>query len=266
MFKLLRMNNYYFIVGGSAAWAEIVRILQEKKIPFTWMKSDTEGAVSVPFEKIDEVIAAGFVPVVIGAECGRSDVKVLKKYRHHVNASPLEIVSVWEHVPLATRWQELVLAHDEDCFNEFDYSTEIMRELCRRGFSRDEIDKVRALDREIRGITGAEEAAADECLQKHFTQNKGLLVVANLPHSRYRAVLDRVFWLQPMQNVLVLTTAGEFLYAGFADIAMDLQRNFRIQYLHYCWAEGHYADMAEQVRIIRYLVKASKIKKTDGII
>ena len=242
MFKLLRMNNYYFIVGGSAAWAEIVRILQEKKIPFAWMKSDTEGAVSVPY------------------------VKVLKKYRHHVNASPLEIVSVWEHAPLATRWQELVLAHDEDCFNEFDYSTEIMRELCRRGFSRDEIDKVRALDREIRGITGAEEAAADECLQKHFTQSKGLLVVANLPHSRYRAVLDRVFWLQPMQNVLVLTTAGEFLYAGFADIAMDLQRNFRIQYLHYCWAEGHYADMAEQVRIIRYLVKASKIKKTDGII
>ena len=228
MFKLLRMNNYYFIVGGSAAWAEIVRILQEKKIPFAWMKSDTEGAVSVPYEKIDEVIAAGFVPVVIGAECGRSDVKVLKKYRHHVNASPLEIVSVWEHAPLATRWQELVLAHDEDCFNEFDYSTEIMRELCRRGFSRDEIDKVRALDREIRGITGAEEAAADECLQKHFTQSKGLLVVANLPHSRYRAVLDRVFWLQPMQNVLVLTTAGEFLYAGFADIAMDLQRNFRI--------------------------------------
>ena len=96
MFKLLRMNNYYFIVGGSAAWAEIVRILQEKKIPFAWMKSDTEGAVSVPYEKIDEVIAAGFVPVVIGAECGRSDVKVLKKYRHHVNASPLEIVSVWE--------------------------------------------------------------------------------------------------------------------------------------------------------------------------
>lgn len=186
MFKLLRMNNYYFIVGGSAAWAEIVRILQEKKIPFAWMKSDTEGAVSVPYEKIDEVIAAGFVPVVIGAECGRSDVKVLKKYRHHVNASPLEIVSVWEHAPLATRWQELVLAHDEDCFNEFDYSTEIMRELCRRGFSRDEIDKVRALDREIRGITGAEEAAADECLQKHFTQSKGLLVVANLPHSRYR--------------------------------------------------------------------------------
>lgn len=79
MFKLLRMNNYYFIVGGSAAWAEIVRILQEKKIPFAWMKSDTEGAVSVPYEKIDEVIAAGFVPVVIGAECGRSDVKVLKK-------------------------------------------------------------------------------------------------------------------------------------------------------------------------------------------
>lgn len=78
MFKLLRMNNYYFIVGGSAAWAEIVRILQEKKIPFAWMKSDTEGAVSVPYEKIDEVIAAGFVPVVIGAECGRSDVKVLK--------------------------------------------------------------------------------------------------------------------------------------------------------------------------------------------
>ena len=73
------MNNYYFIVGGSAAWAEIVRILQEKKIPFAWMKSDTEGAVSVPYEKIDEVIAAGFVPVVIGAECGRSDVKVLKK-------------------------------------------------------------------------------------------------------------------------------------------------------------------------------------------
>ena len=53
------MNNYYFIVGGSAAWAEIVRILQEKKIPFAWMKSDTEGAVSVPYEKIDEVIAAG---------------------------------------------------------------------------------------------------------------------------------------------------------------------------------------------------------------
>jgi hypothetical protein len=31
MFKLLRMNNYYFIVGGSVAWAEIVRILQEKR-------------------------------------------------------------------------------------------------------------------------------------------------------------------------------------------------------------------------------------------
>ena len=80
MFKLLRMNNYYFIVGGSAAWAEIVRILQEKKIPFAWMKSDTEGAVSVPYEKIDEVIAAGFVPVVIGAECGRASRSSFKAF------------------------------------------------------------------------------------------------------------------------------------------------------------------------------------------
>lgn len=32
------------------------------------------------------------------------------------------------------------------------------------------------------------------------------------------------------------------------------------------WAEGHYADMAEQVQIIRYLVRASKIKKIDSII
>lgn len=257
--------NYYFIGGQSAATAEIIKILQEKKVSFIKVEPSEHGLYCVSEDAIKLVVDRGEQPILIGIDSGVADIKVVKKYRHHVNPSPLEEVAIWENSPLSP-WQELVLAHDEDYFNEFEYSTEIMRELCRRGFSRDDIDKVRAYDRAERGISEAEEAAAEECVQKHCAQNKGLLVITDLPHRKYRAVLDRIFWMQPMQNAIIFTQEGRFLYAGFADIAWEMQKHFRIFTTHYCWVSGYFGDMAEQLRIIRYLVRASKTKKIDGII
>lgn len=259
------MNNYYFIGRQSAATAEIIKILQETKASFTKIQPDKYGLYRVENDKIDAIIQEGFNPVVIGIDCCRQDVRALKKYRRHVNGSPLEEVAIWENVPLDD-WRNLVLANDEDFYNDYPYSTEIMRELCYKGFSRDEIEKVRAYDRSERGISEAEEMAAEEAVQKHSAEHKGLLVITGLPHQKYRAVLDRVFWMQPMQNTVIFTNKGKFLYAGFADVCLGLMKDFHVWSNHYCWTEGYYADMAEQMRIIKYLVSLSKIKKADGIL
>mgnify|MGYP001028213054 FL=1 len=253
------MKNYYFVGGQSAAIAEVMVILREKGVPFVRLQPDKYGICSLDNEEVDRVIAQGFFPVVIGVATARKDVIVLESYRPCVSSSPLQQVALMEH-HILTSEQELILYHDENREKQYPYSVEIMRYLFRLGYCRSDIEKVRACERSEQGITEAEEYAAEECIAKHRSQRGNLLVITDLPHCKYKAVLDRLFWEQSLQNVVIFTTDGKFFYAGFADVALELMNKFNVCILHLCWAEGYFSDNVEQKRIVRYIASASKAK------
>ena len=81
-----------------------------------------------------------------------------------------------------------------------------------------------------------------------------------MPHEKFETVTDRLFWLQRVQNVVIFTTTGRALYAGFADIALDLFKFFEGD-LSYCFWRGCRKTEEEQDEVIKFLVE--EIRKKD---
>lgn len=258
------MKEYYFIGEQNGVTAAIKEILKEKGVPFTQLDQCKNGLYSVNSEELERIIQGGYKPVCIGCCCSLAEgVEVLKDYRFKVNSSPLEIVAVRYNV--SSEWLDLVLMNDEDRYKEYQYSTMVISDLIRIGYSRKQIDKVRAYDRQARGITAVDEWAAENAVKSAQLRN-GLLIVNNLPHHFYRAVLDRAFWRQKIQNVVIFTTDEQFLYAGLNDLAFALHDVTQVNYRHWVYAEGKYFDEKNRQSIVRELCRLSKEKMRDGLL
>ena len=151
----------------------------------------------------------------------------------------------------------------EDVYNKYPYDVNQMAELIRMGYSSKDIEEVRAYNRAESGITQEEEKAAQLCLDRSRFKSE-LLVVKNLPHERFEAIIDRAFWMQRVQNVVIFTELGSVLYAGFADIAQGAFDRFHGS-LSYCFWEGSWKTEEEQERIIQFLFEKTKEKDQDDL-
>lgn len=260
------MKNYYFVGGKGAVSAEILKILQENNLPYKRVEAGEFSFYPLEEKDTEQVKQQGYFPIAILCSCSSSTAECWNGYCYKHNASPLERLAAREQIELSD-WQNLVLFNDEDRYKEYPYSTQIMADLCRYGsFSRGEIDKVRAYDRREKGISEEEELATEHCLDTYCSKQRGLLIVTNLPHKKYRAVLDRAFWLQPLQNIVIFTQEKTFLYAGFADICFHLMREGYVQTCYFCYSEGSYKTAEEQQKIIQKLTALSRLKKIDGLL
>ena len=257
------MEKYYFIGKGCAVTAEIIKILEIKEIPFERVKEGRYGIYDVSQEKIDEIIAQGKQPYLVGISSARKGAVKVLDYRVNCTHSALLSVAVDCNATLSD-WQHLVVANDEDAYNHYPYSVNQMAELVRMGYSKRAIEKVRAYDREQAGVTQQEEHEAELCLAKMIMQNQ-LQIVKDLPHEKFRTITDRLFWLQNVQNVVIFTVEGSLLYAGFADIALSMFKRFGGMCSYAFW-EGTYKGAEEQNRIIRLLSQASRKKVQGGLL
>ena len=257
------MEKYYFIGKRCAVTAEIVNILEKKGISYERVNEGRYGIYDVTQEKVDEILAQGKRSYFIGLSCVRNGAITIPEYRHNCENSPLLRVAVDCGVTLSD-WQNLVLANDEDVYNKYPYSVNIMAELVRMGYSKQEIEKVRAYDREQSGVTPEEEKAAELCLSQMIMHNQ-LRIVKDLPHEKFRTITDRLFWLQSVQNVVIFTTKGSLLYAGFGDIAFGMIKRFGGAASYAFW-EGNFKSEDEQNRIIRLLSQASRKKVQGGLL
>lgn len=258
------MKEYYFIGEPCGVTAAIKEILKDKNVPFTQLDQNKDGFYSVNSEELKSVINEGYKPVCVGCCCPEAEgVEILKGYRFKANSSPLEIVAVRYNV--SSEWLDLVLMNDEDRYKEYQYSTMVIPDLIRIGYSRQQIDKVRAYDRQARGITALDEAAAENALKAAQLRN-GLLIVNNLPHHYYQAVLDRAFWRQKIQNIVIFTTDEKFLYAGLNDLAFALHNVTQVDFHHWVYAEGKYFGETNRQLIVRELCRLLKKKMKEGLL
>ena len=259
------MEKYYFVGGKGAVISEIINILKEKNIAYEQVPEQKYGVYRVSQEQIDSVLAQGKKPYLINVAGHVENAISIPNFCSHLYGSALERVAVENGVELSA-WQALVQLNDENRFKEYPYDVHQIGELVRYGYSHQEIDKVRAYDRAEKGVTPEEEDAAEDCISKMSVRNK-LLVVTKLPHEKYSAVLDRLFWQQPVQNVVIFTTTGAFLYAGFADIAARLfMAGIGAYSLSFAFVEGWYNTETDVNRIVKFLSYASREKVKDGLL
>ena len=117
-----------------------------------------------------------------------------------------------------TRWLELVAANDRAH----------VRGLQDVAATPEEIQRVRTADRAAQGIGPEEEAAAEEAAACLEVACEGRLHVAQLPHARTTALVDR---LDPVlggpgyQNLLVLSP-DELNFFGQGDLVLALDQRF----------------------------------------
>lgn len=256
------MEKYYFIGKRNAVTAEIVKILQEKGICFEFVEKGQYGIYDVSQEQVDAIIAQNKQPYLVGISSVRKGAIRIPDYRVNCESSALLTVANDCGVTLS-KWQALVLANDEGVYKAYPYDVSQMAELVRMGYFSKDVDEVRAYDRAQSGVTPEEEKAAQLCIDRSRFKNE-LLVVKNLPHERFETVIDRAFWMQRVQNVVIFTELGSVLYAGFADIAKGAFDCFHGS-LTYCFWEGSWKTEDEQERIIQFLLKKTIEKDRDDL-
>ena len=179
------------------------------------------------------------------------------------NSSCLELIAI-EYSSEETPWRLLVIEDDKYSINQYPYSVSGMAMLVRSGYSRKEINTVRAYDRKAKGTTKAEEKQTIEALKSAQNTN-GLLIVDNLPHNKYQSVLDHAFWLQQYQNIVIFTEDNHFLYYGYADVAFEVMKAGFSNITHWCYNEGHCKTTIHKKRLLQLLKKHAKIKKRQLI-
>ena len=257
------MEKYYFIGKGNAVTAEIIEILKKCGIAYEQVPKGKYGIYSVSQEQVNSVISQGKKPYLVALFSARDGAVNIPNYKVNCNCSALLYVAKDCGVELSN-WQNLVLANDENMYNKYPYDVNHLAELVRMGYSKHAIEKVREFDRIRSGVTLGEDQAAKECINQAMQQNK-LLIVDNLPHEKFKAVTDRVFWLQNVQNVVIFTTVGTVLYAGFADVAFGLFKNLG-GHLSYAFWEGSYKTNEEKNKILKLLTLVSKKKVQGGVL
>jgi len=249
-------KKYYFLGSPSGANEEIKKILQKHDVPFKQVKPDQYGSYYVKNEDAQDLVEAGYKLVCV-------DAHNLSEYKSEIlkrgHPSCLELITL-EYSSEETPWQLLVAENDTYSVNQLPYSVFAMSMLIKSGYSRKEINAVRAYDRKAKGISKEEEKQTTEALKSAQSIN-GLLIVDNLPHNKYQSVLDNAFWMQQYQNIVIFTEDNHFLYYGYADIAFEVMKAGFSQITHWCYNEGHCKTSLHKQRLLQFLKKHAKIKK-----
>ena len=94
--------------------------MEKKGIPYECVGEGQYGIYNVSQEKVDEVIAQGKRPYLVGISSVRQGaVKVLD---YKVNCAHSALLSVASDCnSTLSDWQHLVLANDEDAYNHYPY-------------------------------------------------------------------------------------------------------------------------------------------------
>jgi len=248
-------KEYYFFGTPSGANLEIKAILRRLSIPFKQL-TPKDGVYFVRESDVKNLVETGYSLVCIDAsnisghkmklmQCGKVSCLDLIMTKYSINCTP---------------WQNLIRENDEYSFNKKTYSTIGIDMLIRSGYSRRKIDAVRAYDRKAKGTSKAEEKQTDEAL-KNAKEINGLLIVDNLPHTKYQSVLDKAFWLQRYHNIIIFSDNRNFLYYGYNNIAFEIMKAGYAQVTYEYYNEGHCLNWQKKQNLIKLLTKLSKIKK-----
>lgn len=254
------MENYHFFIGTkNINTAEIIKVLEEKSVPYTILdSSDNPGYVAAHTELNERK------PVFVGIE--------------YLKTSTLSFqfpYLKWDNSPLYKTLQLLGCEHDYSdlqnramIYNQgiWDYRRQdAIADLAVAGYTRKEIEETQLHDRQARNIPAKFEAQAEkavkDCLIK--SNNKDLLTVyldSGLTwkddfKNYYLAVSDRLFWHQKFSNFLIIDK-NIIVYNGFIkvqnflmnDLCLNSQVGFGTIFLFHSYDKERLEEIASTVQ------------------
>lgn len=220
-------KNYYFVIGErNASTAEIIRILDQKKIPYCLCGKDD---VYEPLPK--ECQGRQVVYIGMPQMSGKGNICFNYPYvethkaplRNVADSSMLGVLNE-THIPL------MIYNAGNNIYNKCGE----IQELLNTGYNSDIIKQIQLADRLARDVNEEIENQAEQQAQEFASMQKlHDLLVFRLDtslnfsetewysqHENLLAVTDRAVWLQKYQNVLILDN-HYIAYAGI--LSLDLE-------------------------------------------
>jgi hypothetical protein len=194
------MERIFLLGGKDLEMEEIKRILINKKEVF-YDKNLTWGAKLSSYE---EVIRINKDKLIIGIELEK-DIKIDFRYleidHHNKNInkkSSLEQIAKLLNIEL-TREQKLIALNDSGYIPAME----------KFGASKEEIRKIRFMDRQSQGISEKDEELAEKSILKNKKIYPNLIVVKSFT-EKFSTITDRLY---PNKNIFIYTD-DEFTYYG----------------------------------------------------
>ncbi len=220
-------KNYYFVIGErNASTAEIISILDQKKIPYCLRRKDENYIPSAPEYQGRELIYIGMPQMAYrGFICFNYPyVETHKAPLWYVADSSFLGAFNKAHIPL------IIYNAGNNIYNKW---SEI-QELLNTGYNPDIIKQIQLADRLARNVNEEIENQAEQQAQEFASAQKlhDLLVFRlDTPlnfseaerysqHENLLAVTDRAVWLQKYQNVLILDN-HYVAYAGILQLDLE---------------------------------------------
>jgi hypothetical protein len=216
------MDCYFFLGGKDLEMVRIREILEEAGVPFAdggfnW------GAKASSYKNLINEVAQKSTPVLVELDVDFQLPAGCLVVDHHGNnsgkpASVLQVLALLDRKP--TRWDELVAANDAAWIPG----------LIAMGAMPDEINAVRAKDREAQGITEIQEKEAWAALQGSVGKIGDILVI-RLSHSKTATIGDRLALAAMKEGksvppYIVFSGDGEINFSGPGKIASALDKKF----------------------------------------
>lgn len=228
MNSVLTMKNLCFFLGGNDLEMQRIRHIlngQGERWPrvetvdkqLTW--NDTRA--SLYRYEISSAVQNGFRPALVELTIDIPVGGISIDVDHHNKNSgrPASILQVLDLLERRPEYEDLLVAA-----NDSDYIPGMLA----MGAGKEDIDRIRRLDRQAQGVTPEMEHAAEVAI-KESLRKVGSLVIVNLPHSKASPVTDRLFtsWPNGRENLLLVCEGGaEMNYYGRGDICKQLHEKF----------------------------------------
>ena len=195
-------NHIFFLGGYDAEMLSIKKILEQYNLTF-YDQNLSWGAKLSDYDKELRTLPLDKIPVLIELAIDISHSSNAIIIDHHnqdeTKKSSIEQVADLLGIKL-NRWQQLIAANDKgyipalECLNA----------------TKDEINKVRKVDREAQGVTEEEEKLAEESIKKNLTIENGITVIKSLT-SKFSPITDRMYG---KTNQLLIYNSSELSFYG----------------------------------------------------
>ena len=258
-------KNYYFIIGQKNLMvAEAIKVLAENNLPFKCL----ERPYIFTKNEENELIAQGFVPYYVGV--AYRDIIYYDKLKDAFLCKLL-----WMLRKGISDWQFAVLEYC--CGNPtLGRGGASLRDLIRSGYKRKEIELLQCENRKAMGFDAKVEAAAQqavtEAIAKAPKQQDYLVVfwnfeVENVDFESFLPVLDRVFWLQRLMNVVIFAKNCAFYY-GYRGIAKKLMFEWKMSSFCYGYCSGalYAQDEVHVANVVACLKQETAKLKAEGLL
>jgi hypothetical protein len=224
-----KSGNYVFFLGGKDAEMQAIRTrlidsdytIVDKNLGW-WAKATEYTA------EIQSAINAGKTPVLVELSEEWLSVDIvnaltngdIKSVDHHDarSAEPASILQVLTLIGATpTRVETLIAANDSG----------YIPGMVKAGASHDEISQIRAIERQLQGITPEMESEAERAITAMERHPKlDYLIIVRMSHSKSATVTDRLHGMQSRENILILSEDGEVNYYGDGAICASLKDTF----------------------------------------